>query len=151
MNNQKKSQSIYQNIIQFIKFGLVGASNTLVSYVIYIVSLFLMQSINLLQNIDYIISNILSFLISVLWSFYWNNKFVFTLEENQERSWIKALAKTYCAYAFTGLFLNNILIIIWVDMLGINKLIAPIINLIFSIPINFVLNKFWAFKKYEKE
>jgi putative flippase GtrA len=29
----------------------------------------------------------------------------------------------------------------------INKYIAPIINLVIAVPINFVMNKFWAYKQ----
>ena len=55
--------------------------------------------------------------------------------------------KTYCAYALTGLILNNVLLYLWISVLGINKMIAPIINLIINIPINFFMNKLWAFGK----
>lgn len=49
------------------------------------------------------------FAISVLWSFYWNNKFVFTVGNGQKRNLLKALLKTYILYGFTGIILNNIL------------------------------------------
>ncbi|OYP50573.1 polysaccharide biosynthesis protein GtrA, partial [Lachnotalea glycerini] len=48
--------------------------------------------------------------------------------------------------AITGLILANILLIIWVDVLHIPKLFGPIINLIITIPLNFMINKLWAFK-----
>ena len=51
------------------------------------------------------------------------------------------------SYAFTGLFLNSVLSILWVEIVGLPKLIAPIINLLVSVPINFLLNKFWTFKQ----
>ncbi|MCR4902230.1 MAG: GtrA family protein, partial [Butyrivibrio sp.] len=79
-------------------------------------------------------------------SYYWNNKMVFTKEEGAERVWWKALIKTYISYSFTGLFLNSVLLILWVQVLGISEFIAPIINLLVSVPINFIINKFWAFK-----
>ena len=86
----------------------------------------------------------------VLWSFYWNNKFVFEKADNEERNIVHALIKTYISYAFTGLFLNSILSLLWVEVLGIPKIIAPIINLLVSVPLNFIMNKFWAFRKSEK-
>ena len=58
----------------------------------------------------------------------------------------KALLKTYMAYGFTGIILNNILSFIWIDKVGISKFIAPLINLIVSVPLNFIINKLWAFK-----
>lgn len=136
----------FGSIMQFVKFGIVGVSNTVISYVIYIVCLLLFQSRNIFADIDYIIAQVIAFVLSVLWSFYWNNKMVFVEKEDQHRSWWKALIKTYISYSFTGLFLNSILLILWVQVLHISEFIAPIINLLVSVPINFIINKFWAFK-----
>ena len=71
--------------------------------------------------------------------------FFYTLKQGV-RNILKALLKTYISYGVTGIVLNNILSFLWIDVLGISKLIAPMINLIFSVPINFLLNKYWAFK-----
>ena len=135
----------FTSIMQFVKFGIVGLSNTVLSYVIYLLVLLALKNANL--SWDYFAGNIVSFIISVAWSFYWNNKYVFTKSEGGERSLLKSLLKTYLSYGFTGIILNNVLAFIWVDILGINKVIAPIINLIVTIPLNFILNKLWAFKE----
>ena len=37
------SEEKWQGFLQFIKFGIVGLSNTFVSYVIYVISLLLLQ------------------------------------------------------------------------------------------------------------
>ena len=132
---------------EFLQFGLVGVSNTVVSYAIYVIVLLGLQKAHLFSSVDYFIANIVSFLLSVLWSFYWNNKFVFQLQDGEHRNIWKALFKTYVSYGFTGLILNNVFSFLWVSVLGINKMIAPIINLIINIPINFFMNKLWAFKK----
>lgn len=138
-------ESAVSSLTQFIKFGIVGVSNTVVSYVINILVLFVMKPVNV--SWDYFVGNIVAFLLSVLWSFYWNNKYVFTLEEGKSRSIGKALLKTYISYGFTGIILNNILSWIWAEVLGISKYIAPIINLVVSVPINFFMNKLWAFRE----
>lgn len=140
-----------QGLMQFVKFGIVGLSNTVVSYVIYIVSLVFIQKLDVLKNSDYLVAQIIAFVLSVLWSFYWNNKYVFAEDESEKRNLFQALLKTYISYAFTGLFLNSILSLLWVELLHMSKLIAPIINLLVSVPINFFMNKFWAFKKKPSE
>ncbi|MBF1260356.1 MAG: GtrA family protein, partial [Lachnoanaerobaculum sp.] len=56
-----------------------------------------------------------------------------------------SLIKTYLSYAFTGLVLNNVFSYILVDILNVSKLIAPLINMILGMPINFLINKLWAF------
>lgn len=133
-------------LIQFIKFGIVGVSNTVLSYVLYVIGLLSIRKLNLFPNIDYLLAQVVAFLLSVLWSFYWNNKYVFQSEQEVKTPIWKKLLKTYISYSFTGLFLNSVLLVLWVQILGISDLIAPIINLFISVPINFLLNKFWAFK-----
>ena len=134
-----------QTFKEFLQFGLVGVSNTIISYLLYVVTLLLVSKSGV--KFDYIIANIVSWLLSVLWSFYWNNKFVFKKEEGEKRNIWAALFKTYVSYGFTGLILNNILSVLWVSVLHISKMLAPIINLVISIPINFFMNKLWAFCK----
>lgn len=138
-------------LIQFVKFGIVGLSNTLISYVIYAVSLLLFQRFAIFGTNAYLVSQVLAFVISVAWSFYWNNKYVFTQNEGETRSIWRALLKTYISYSFTGLFLNTLLLVLWVQLLHISEFIAPIINLLVSVPLNFIINKFWAFRSKPSE
>lgn len=133
-----------ETVIQFTKFGIVGVSNTVISYLINIAVLFLLQPYRFIW--DYVAGNIIAFILSVLWSFYWNNRMVFVLGEGEHRSIWKSLLKTYIAYGFTGIILNNILSWVWISMIGISKYIVPLINLTMSVPLNFVINKRWTFK-----
>ena len=146
----KINETQWEALMQFVKFGIVGLSNTAISYVIYVVTLILFQKNNLIPSVDHLVAQVTAFILSVSWSFYWNNKFVFEKADNEERNIVHALIKTYISYAFTGLFLNSILSLLWVEVLGIPKIIAPIINLLVSVPLNFVMNKFWAFRKTVK-
>lgn len=136
----------FEAFMQFVKFGIVGVSNTFISYVLYTGSLLLLRQMSLFTNFDYLMAQIIAFVLSVLWSFYWNNKMVFVVEDGQKRSMWRALLKTYISYSFTGLFLNSILLVLWIQVFHISEFIAPIINLLVSVPINFLINKFWAFK-----
>ena len=134
-----------EGFLQFVKFGLVGVSNILLSYFINVGVLLLLASKDV--SWDYVVANIVAFALSVLWSFYWNNRFVFTQKQNETRNIWKALLKTYASYSVTGMVINNILSWLWIDILGVSKFIAPIINLLISVPLIFILNKFWAFKE----
>lgn len=140
-------ESVVEAFLQFVKFGIVGVSNTIISYVLYAGCLLIFRGIGILTGIDYIVAQVIQFILSVLWSFYWNNKYVFELKKGEKRSLWKSLLKTYVSYSFTGLFLSSILLVLWVQILGISEFIAPIINLLISVPLNFIINKFWAFKK----
>lgn len=133
--------------MQFMKFGIVGISNTVISYVLYAVSLLGFQKFGIFAKFDYLVAQVIAFVLSVLWSFYWNNKVVFVLKEGEKRSLWHSLIRVYISYSFTGLFLNSILLILWVKIFHISEFIAPIINLLISVPVNFLINKFWAFQK----
>ena len=134
----------WDGFMQFVKFGIIGLSNTVISYILNVTVLLILSPFSV--SWDFFAGNMVGFLLSVLWSFYWNNRFVFTMQEGQQRSVWKALLKTYLAYGFTGIILNNILSWLWITKFGISKFIAPVINLIVSVPLNFIINKLWAFR-----
>ena len=73
--------------------------------------------------------------------------FVFTVREGEKRNLFRTLMKTYAAYSLTGVVMTNILSYVWIDILGISKYIAPILNLVISVPVNFILNKKWAYRQ----
>lgn len=139
----------WETFLQFIKFGIIGVSNTVISYVLNVMVLLVMRPYDIAW--DYIAGNVVSFLLSVLWSFYWNNKYVFTLEEGEHRTIGKTLLKTYIAYGFTGIILNSVLSWMWISCFNVSKFIVPAINLFASVPINFIMNKLWAFKGKEEK
>ncbi|WP_162011256.1 GtrA family protein [Streptococcus sp. S784/96/1] len=145
LTKRKISDHWVETIYEFFKFGIVGLSNTLLSYMIYLVSWSGIKWLGISGEFRYLSAQTIAFIVGVLWSFYWNNKLVFT-ESREERHIWKALLKTFASYSITGLFLNSLLLIIWIKFFNLSELIAPILNLIISVPINFLLNKFWAFK-----
>ena len=83
---------------------------------------------------------------SVLNAFYWNNRYVFKTGENIERPILKALLKCILSYGITGLVLQNIFLYCLVEFVGVSKYLAPLLILVITIPLNYVLNKHWAFK-----
>lgn len=158
-----KGKNKMKNVWQFIKFGLVGVSNTLISEAIYVVLVLL--------ECNYLIASFVGFVISVLNAYYWSNKYVFKEEEGKEkRIWWKVLLKTYVAYS-GGFVVNLLLLILWIDILHIGNYMMPLqtflrhfglgniqadvlgslvaegINLILIIPINFLVNKYWAYRQ----
>ena len=142
-----KMENTKKNLWQFIRFGIVGLSNTLLGYIIYAISLKLMRLAGVFGNVDIYIAQFIMFILSVAWSFYWNNRFVFVKDDNENRNVLKALVKTYISYAFTSLILAEALLVLWVNVLGINEFIAPVLSLLITVPLNFLIQKFWAFRK----
>lgn len=136
-------RSLSQLIRQFVKFGLVGLSNTAVSMGVYY--LFLWIDPNL-----YMVGSILGTILSIANAFLWNDLFVFTGNSRDMKSILKRLGKTYISYGGTSL-LSNLLLWVEVAAFELNKGIAPIVNLLLTIPLNFLINKFWTFRnKAEK-
>ncbi len=131
------SVSGWNKLLQFIKFGLVGMLNSLISYGTYV---FLVSI-----GMHYTASYIIGFSVSVFNSYYWNNKYVFK-NMSGTRTWWKAFVKTYISYAGTGIILSNVLLFIWIEKFYISQFVAPILNLIVTIPINFLVNKYWAYR-----
>jgi len=136
-----KDKSLWQLAIQFVKFGFVGVSNTLISLVVYYVCLYF--------GLHYIVANTLGFVVGTINAYFWNNKFVFKKEEGEIRDTKKSVVKVFVSYGFT-LGLSTVLLAFWVDGLHISENMAPILNLLVTIPLNFVLNKFWAFRGEKK-
>ena len=138
----ENKENLKKALIQFIKFGTVGAINTVLSYAITNGAYYLL-------HLHEQISNIIAFVITVFISFMLNGRFVFT-ENKEERNFWKSLLKVYASYSITGVFLTSILLYIEEELLGIPHYIATLMNLVVTIPLNFILNKFWAYKEKGK-
>lgn len=146
LDNNERQTKFQKTFSQFIKFGIVGFSNTLLSYVLYVAALYICVTLKIFTTYDYLLALFISFIISVAWSFYWNRKFVFKVSQQSGKEFLVSLFKTYCSYALSGLVIAEILQVLLVEYCDISKWISPIIILIVTVPLNFVLNKFWAFK-----
>lgn len=123
----------YESVIQFVKFSVVGLSNTVISLFVYYLFLWL--------EFNYLIANTLSWVISVFNAFYWNNKYVF----KNENTWLKALIRTYVSYGFSFI-LGSVLLALLVELFHVAQELAPLAVLVVTIPLNFLMNKFWTFR-----
>ena len=72
----RKLKELWDKIgVQFIKFGMVGVSNTVVSLATYYLFTFF--------GVHYLIANALGFVTGTLNAYYWNSKFVFKEEAKE--------------------------------------------------------------------
>lgn len=129
---------------QFIKFGIVGISNTVISMGITYGIIFLFHNPDFEANESLLVffASLTGFLISVLNSYYWNNKYVFK-KTNTGHLW--PLLKSYICYGSTWL-LSILLSFLFVNIICVSVILVPILSMIVTIPLNFFMNKFWAFK-----
>ena len=129
----KNKVSLQETILQFLKFGAVGVSNTLIAFGVYYFLFF--------NNVHYMVANLAGWAVGVFNGFYWNNKYVF----KSSGDFLGILLKTYMSYGvsfLTGMFMLYVL----VEFLHMSPVIAPVLCLLVTVPLNFMLNKFWAFK-----
>ncbi len=152
-----------KNVKQFLKFGLVGLSNTLISELVYAVIVCLKG--------HYLLASVTGFVLSIFNAYYWNNRYVFKEDNSLEkRVWWKVLIKTFIAYLW-GFLANLLLLVFWIDVLHIandlepaakllaswgirfldaevlGNLFAEGINLILVLPMNYLINKLWAYRQ----
>lgn len=155
LQNEKLS-----SLIQFIKFGLVGVSNTAISYGIEMLCYYVLFKntkfigiLNLLallgistdgNNVKIVITTVIAFVVSVSNSYFWNNRYVFGSGKKSFSEHFKTYFKTFACYGITGLILSPIIKIL-LTKISVPFFIASLGALVITIPLNFVMNKFWAF------
>lgn len=128
------SEEQWQGFMQFVKFCLVGVSNTAISLIVYYIFVLINRDL-------YIVGNAVGFVVSVLNSYFWNSRFVFDKQDEKA----KTIIKTFAAYG-TNLAIGTALLYLFVDVWGLSEFLAPVLNLIVTVPLNYILNKFWVMK-----
>jgi len=124
---------------QFVKFGIVGVSNTAISLAVYEVCIHL--------GLHYLAANAVGLVISVINAYYWNNRCVFGNGEKKPfRQHVLTYLKSLTAYGGTFV-LDSLLLMLWVEILHVPQTLAPVLNLMITIPVNFLVNKYWTFGK----
>ena len=129
-------------VVQFFKFGIVGFSNTLVSYLVYAALVYL--------NMPYLLASVFSFVVGVVNSYIWNSRFVFKCGATNKLDALKIVGKTFFLYAFTGLVISNLLLVLLVEKFGFDKYVSKLFTLAVTVPLNFLLSKFWAYREKER-
>ena len=93
-----------------------------------------------------IIVTAVAFLVSTVNAYYWNNRYVFQGDRHTWKQHLNAYIRTAACYALTGLVLAPAMKV-WLVGMQVPFWIASLSTLVLTIPLNFILNKFWAFKK----
>jgi len=122
---------------QFVKFAFIGLSNALITLTFYYVIILVFG------NGAYLIGQTIGYIAGIINSFFWNSRFVF-LEHKQGK--IHSFLKMTLCYALTyGIQIG--LLYLFVNVCGISAFLSPVLAILISTPINFFLNKLWAFSE----
>ena len=125
---------------QFVKFSLVGASNTLISLGFYYLFLYAF-------GWHYQLANAVSFFLSIINAYFWNSRFVFrTAESLTCKQHLLTFGKSLVSYGGT-FALNVALLSLLVEVLHSSEGMAPVWALCITYPVNYLLHKYWAFRK----
>lgn len=126
--NHKKS------LFQFIKFGIVGISNTLLT------ALTIWVLLKVLHCSDYV-SNLIGYIVGLLNSFIWNRKWTFESKTKVSATLFKFILTFAICYI---LQLGNLYLLL--HFTHIDSYICQLLSIVVYTIINFILNKNYTFK-----
>lgn len=129
---------------QFFRFGVVGFVNTCLSFVITYAFLFAFKGVNLFAgnlDVQIFLSSFVGFTLSFFSSYYWNNKLVF----KKSSITLASFVKSYLCYTISWA-VSYIMTAVLSGFFGISKMLVPVLSLCLTVPLNFLANKFWAFR-----
>ena len=123
---------------ELISYLIFGVLTTVVNIVVYYV-------FNTWLQVNYLVSNAIAWITSVLFAYITNRKYVF---ESKNTFMINELVKFIGARLSTGI-MDMILMWLLVDILSMNSMIGKIVVNVLVIVLNYVLSKVFVFKKEE--
>lgn len=124
-----------ESILQFIKFGIVGVSNTLLTAA----TIWILMKI--FHTSDYI-SNIVGYIIGLINSFIWNRKWTFANNSTIKETIFKFLATFAVSYLIQ---LGNLYLLL--HFTQIDPYICQLLSIVTYTFVNFLLNKYYTFKR----
>jgi len=154
----RPSRGLLGSLVQFVKFGMVGALNTAVSYAIEMLGLYVVfagvwneGAVTVLgravkaPDFRWAVCATLGFIAGVVNSYLLNSRFVFRKEDGSGRRGGRAFARMALCSLATTLVLSYFLKLWLNSALGFAPWLASLCALAVATPLNFLLTKFWAF------
>lgn len=139
----KKAIEIYKKNEEIWNYLVVGGLTTLVSILAYII-VTRTQILDVNNPIQLQIANIVKWVAGVLFAYFTNRKFVFkSKNDNMLQEFI-----TFTSSRVITLLMDMAIMGVLVTWLGIYDLIATVFSMVVQIVGNYVLSKFFVFKKH---
>lgn len=139
MNTLKQLFQKHREIILYIFFG---CCTTAVNYITY----FLCVNI---FSIDYIISNIIAWIVGVLFAYFTNRGMVFQSQVSGTKNFLKEMTAFFGARLFS-LIVETVLLYVFVNWLLMNAFIAKLILAVVVVILNYIASKLFVFRKKDK-
>lgn len=124
-----------KSLRQFIKFGIVGASGTLVDWVFYF-------ALTRWGHLFYLVAKTISFVVAAINNYIWNRVWTFkSTEKNITKQFLKFFIVSAIGLGFNLLIMKFVVERLkWSDLIGL--VLATAVVMIW----NFLVNKFWTFR-----
>ncbi len=121
-------------VVQFVKFGIVGVSNTLIAFAVYTV---------LLKGFDvwYIVASGIGFVVGAVNGFLLNRRWTFREHVGDALTPVRWAIVQSC-----GLACNLGLVYVFVHDAGMDKLIGQIPATAIVVVLTFLVNRAWTFR-----
>ena len=131
--------SLYKKYKEIINYLIFGGLTTLVQIGTYAI-------FTKICNIDYLISNVLSWIIAVLFAFITNKLFVFE-SKSKDKKLVSKEITNFFFFRIVSLGIEMVIMYTFVDLLSINDLITKVIAQVIVILSNYIFSKVFVFKK----
>ena len=129
---------LYKKYKEIINYLIVGALTTLVSIIIYFVC-------SRLLHINYMVSNVISWVGSVLFAYITNKKFVFMSKCDSNKEVIREIYQFF-KYRVLSFVIDVFLMYVFVELFNIDDMISKVIVQVVVIVLNYVFSKLFVFK-----
>lgn len=137
----KSIKELFYKYEEIISYLIVGGLTTMVSLITYYLLVYTILDPNI--GIELQIANIVSWIFSVTFAYFTNRKYVF---KSKNKISFKEGISFYISRIGT-LFLDMLMMYIFVTVLGFNDKIIKFVVQIIVIILNYILSKFIVFKK----
>src|SRR5579859_3591312 len=127
-----------ENWLQLVRFAIVGGVGFVINIAVYAV---LVHAVGL----DYHAASVLAWLVAVLNNFVMNRHWTFDAGEG--RAHFQAMR--FFVVSVVALGANQLLLTVFVESAGMEKVAAQALAVVGSMPLNFLGNKLWSFRDDE--
>ena len=121
------------NWIQLAKFSLVGLSGYVINLAVYAA----------LLGIGAHRAAAISFVVAAANNYWWNRIWTF----RRERGAFAYQGMRFFVVALIGWIVNQFWLFVFLDTVGLGKIVSEAIAIILVMPLNFLGNKLWSFRR----
>jgi putative flippase GtrA len=121
------------NWVQLAKFCAVGGSGYVINLAVY----------TLLLGLGAHVAAVISFVVSAANNYWWNRHWTF----RGQRGDFALQGMRFFVVSIAALLVNQLWLLVFLDLLGMGKVVSQAIAIVLVMPLNFIGNKLWSFRR----